>query len=942
MYTSVFKTANIILFCLLVTILQSCGNAATKAAHSRAREKEIRATVQHIQDYDSLAAYITRYEQKEDLVALAITYNVLGYNLRKNSEFAEALIAHNKALEYSIMSADTMEIMRSLNNLGTAYRRMGQLKDASIQHYKALEYCGQYSDQSSDEAVKNRVVSLNGISNIHLSMGDMKVAEKMLRMALEGETQLGSDLGRAINFANLGAVYESYGQMDSAWLYHRLSMECNRKAGSQLGISLCHNNFGGLYETAQMYDSALMEYGRAYELIHDSKDSWHAFKPAMSMARLYLRQGNHAMAHKYLMKSLALAEESHSYSLLSEVYQMLAEYEELDGEYENAIKHYKMWHEYNDSLHSSENMQQMHDSYMGYEKAQYTKQIEDIRIAYEEEVKLSRTLQYLSITVLIFALVLIVMFIYVLRTRRSNIRMLKRMNNMRTTFFTNITHEFRTPLTVILGLAERLRKPGASQQTNEQYISSIQRQGNSLLNLVNQLLDIASLESGVDNHEWCKMDIIIAIRGIIDGYTDYARLRKIDLTFTAKEEQLEIGVVPDYLEKIIRNLFSNAFKYTPEGGKVTVSAVCENGFVVLDITDTGCGFNVMDLPHVFEQFYQGSNNKAEATGTGVGLPYVKQMVEYMNGTVEARNSIDGGAELVLRLPLRQPADIEARYSVCTKGRLGNKVANEPLQTEKREVPENNTERYRVLVVEDNADVILYMKSLLQDYYEVHTAGNGYEALMYAEKLRPDLIITDLMMPEMSGEELCQRLRDSELLCHIPIVVVTARGEDEVRIRVREKGADAYMQKPFNADEMLVRVKKLIEQRRMLQSRNSETQDIGTDEDNKLSADDRAFITRLNELIENNMGSATFNVEVLAGKMHLSSSRLYRRIKSITGYSTQSYILRMRMERAKELLETSVYSVSEVAMQCGFEDAAYFTRVFHSFYGFTPSQIRKKE
>ena len=148
-----------------------------------------------------------------------------------------------------------------------------------------------------------------------------------------------------------------------------------------------------------------------------------------------------------------------------------------------------------------------------------------------------------------------------------------------------------------------------------------------------------------------------------------------------------------------------------------------------------------------------------------------------------------------------------------------------------------------------------------------------------------------------------------------------------------------MQKPFNADEMLVRVKKLIEQRRMLQSRNSETQDIGTDEDNKLSADDRAFITRLNELIENNMGSATFNVEVLAGKMHLSSSRLYRRIKSITGYSTQSYILRMRMERAKELLETSVYSVSEVAMQCGFEDAAYFSRCYKKNTGISPREKR---
>jgi tetratricopeptide (TPR) repeat protein len=196
-----------------------------------------------VQKSDSLDLYIEKYAQEENYYGLCLAYNALGRNHRNKAAYAEALAAHNKALEYAVMAVDTPEIVQAYNNLGTDYRRLGELKEASLHHYKALEHCEAYSDKSSYAAVKNRVVSLNGIGNIHLSMGDMKVAERAFRRALAGETLLGSDLGQAINYANLGAIFESYEQYDSAKVYYTLSMESNQKANSTLGISLCHDHF---------------------------------------------------------------------------------------------------------------------------------------------------------------------------------------------------------------------------------------------------------------------------------------------------------------------------------------------------------------------------------------------------------------------------------------------------------------------------------------------------------------------------------------------------------------------------------------------------------------------------------------------------------------------------------------------------------------------------
>lgn len=923
---------------ILLVAVCACRNGQENTGMSEVDKQAVKDIITRVQKSDSLNYYIEQYIEEENYYGLCLAYNALGRNYRNRAEYAEALIAHNKARDYAVMAVDTPEIVQAYNNLGTDYRRLGELKEASLHHYRALEYCEKYSDKSSYGAVKNRVVSLNGIGNIHLSMGDMKVAERAFRQALAGETQLGSDLGRAINFANLGAIFESYEQYDSAKVYYTHSMECNQKINSVLGISLCHDHFGRLHEIAEEYDSALVEYGKAYALMHGNHDTWHALKAAISIARVYMHQGDRNRAYPYLQEAVTMAEATQSYGYMAEACRMLATYEEQSGNHKAALEHYKRSVAYNDSVYNEENQQQLRDSYVGYEKEQNLQQVENIRSAYETEVRAKQQVILAAIAIGVCALIIIVLLWYVQHTRRINIRMLQRMERMRTTFFTNITHEFRTPLTVILGLSQQLQKEQMAHEEEQRYLASIEKQGDSLLGLVNQLLDLTRLASGVEHAEWVKGNIVEYVRHTIEGYADYAQLHKVKLTVHTQHEELALCFVPEYIDKIVRNLLSNALKYTPEGGYIVVDLITEGDKVVLQVTDSGRGIPTEDLPHVFELFYQGDNNK-DMVGTGVGLPFVKQMAEEMGGTVEARNTKNEGAQLRVKIPQQQPQSIATRSKAWT---LKDMLVKRGAEERKKEaaVVTAGEKRPVVLIAEDNNNIAEYIEILLGERYEVHTAHDGYEALLRAEELNPDLLITDIMMPEMDGYELCSQIRQSDFLCHIPLIIVSARGEDADRIRGFEEGADAYLQKPFNAEELMVLVEKLIEQRNMLKQRFEKILSHGADANDGLSKEDADFLIRLNRLVNDNMDSGMLCVEFLAERMRMSRSQLYRKIRTLTGYSTNSYILNIRMKRAKQMLLNSTDSVSDIAMRCGFDDTSYFTRIFRNTHGCTPTQIRK--
>lgn len=930
-------------FFLLGAILFSCHRSAQKTLSS-----EERATIDSIikanRSIDSLTVWLERYAKAENIAGMMLVRKELGRRYRDNSRFNEAIEVHQIGLQLALQLGDTLEAVQALNNIGTSYRRMGILDEASTYHYRALLLCEQYGDKSSFTAKKNRVVSLNGIGNIHLTLDNREAADSVFRVALAGEHELNSDLGQAINYANLGAIFEVRGMKDSALVYYQHSMKYNRAAKSTLGISLCHNHFGRLFEQEGKWEDALREYRNAYDLMIESSDSWHWLESCLALARVNVAKGDITLARIYLERAKKTAEEMSSWEHLSEVYRLNYLCYEKQGNCHRALDCYIKSRAFADSVRNEDNLNHVHNLRVNYEKERNFRELSLERENYRMEQRTKNLFLTGSFTILLITVVAIGFLWYALRMKSRNQRMLRRMEKVRSNFFTNVTHEFRTPLTVILGLSEQLQKRSiASDEETGSTLTTIIRQGRHLLGLVNQLLEVSKVRSEVGEPDWRSGDVVSYVRMIMENYQAYARQRQVDLHFMPSETVIEMDFVPEYFSKITRNLLSNSLKFTPKGGRVTVKMEKNSDYLVIRVADTGCGISPEDLPHIFKTFYQGENSRADI-GTGIGLALVRQMTECMDGTIRAESNEGKGTEITVTLPLKHGDSLWMKWLPGKKpdGNMTPLFAiNEDAELLETMPTAGDAALPSILIVEDNADISYYIGGLLKDNYRLLYARDGEEGLEKAKEYVPDLIITDLMMPEKNGYELCRDIRDSEILNHIPIIIITAKCGAGNRVQGLDVGADAYLEKPFDADELNVRIVRLLEQRRMLREKYSNALHEGKEQTVELCSADKNFLTRLNDVIYSMMGNHDLNSEMVADKMCMSLSQLNRKVKAITGFNSSGYILQMRLDKAKRLLTSTDTPIGDIALKCGFPEISYFSRIFKQTFRMTPSQYRKK-
>ena len=455
--------------------------------------------------------------------------------------------------------------------------------------------------------------------------------------------------------------------------------------------------------------------------------------------------------------------------------------------------------------------------------------------------------------------------------------------------------------------------------------------------MVNQLLDMAKVKSSVDISKWCHGDAAVYIGMTVDTYREFLTIKGIDLIFDSSKKSLFMDFVPEYFDKILRNLLSNAQKHTPEGGSITVSLHSDSSKMTFTVADTGVGISPDDLPHIFEEFYQGDRQHTEA-GTGIGLAFVSRMVDNMYGRITARNLPEGGAEFTVTIPLKQKFEVSGATAAIFHP-AGKRNATIAATRENDEQIDADTDKPSIIIIEDNADVRFYIGSLLNEQYIVRFACNGEEGIAKAKEFMPDLIVTDLMMPVMDGYDVCRAIRASEILNHIPIIVITAKATDEDRHIALEAGADAYLYKPFNAEELYIRVSKLLEQRRLLREKYSKAIIEGGHEEVDVSDENRIFMSQITSFIYEHIEDTTFNPDMVADKMCMSRTQLDRKISSITGHTISSFILQIRLERAKFFLQNENLPIAEIADKCGF-DANYFSRVFKQIYGVSPSKFKK--
>lgn len=941
-----------IFFCTVAfSSCNSCNTSTLAPYNDNISNKETDSVIRANKDSGALDSLVRYYDRTRNDYGYIAANKQLGKNYRIDGDFYKSISYHNAGMERAIQICDTLNIIDELNNIGTNYRRLGILDEASSYHYNALTLCQEYSDKESYRAKKNQVISLNGLGNIFLTIKNTESADSLFRMALAGEKELGSWLGQAINYANIGSIYETRGLIDSARIYYAHSMDCNKKADSDLGIALCHTHFGRLYEKERRWDKAIKEYSSAYDLMLANADKWHWLEACLSLANVLITKGEYSKGIEYIDKAKVVAEELESTEHLAQVYRLYSVYFNAKGDYKNALDNYKISQEYEDLILNESDKNFIYDQRIKFITQKKQSEIDNLQSNYDNERKVKRILAYL-ICLLLFSLVLVIVsFIYIIRIKEKNRKLLAKAEDARRAFFTNITHEFRTPLTVILGLSEKLSDGKIGEEESVEDIGKmITRQGNNLLMLINQLLDITKVKSAINDPDWYRGNIVSYTRMICDNCRQLAQMKHIELTFSSAQNEIVTDFVPDYLNKVIQNLLSNAFKFTDEYGKVKVELSQKEGILSIIVSDTGKGIDHEELSHIFDSFYQSKNSHNDL-GSGIGLCLVNMIVKSINGQISVTSRKNIGTTFNITIPLHENS-VENAKIFKEEDFILNNYQPRPIDTtlknkslpqgKKMDSDNENDKTPIILIIEDNTDIAYYIGSVLKDDYRLFYAVNGIEGLKMAEDLVPDIIISDLMMPEMDGYELCEKIRSSDLVNHIPIIIITAKSSEDDKIRSLEAGADAYLIKPFNSEELNIRVSNLLESRALLRRKYSRAIKEGNEECVPISDSDQKFLTQVIDITYNMMRKGGVNVTDLADKLNMSAKQLNRKIFAITGENTSTYIIRIRLSKAMKMLDTHQdMPIGDIAMECGFEDSAYFSRIFKKMLNITPSQYRRR-
>jgi len=530
-----------------------------------------------------------------------------------------------------------------------------------------------------------------------------------------------------------------------------------------------------------------------------------------------------------------------------------------------------------------------------------------------------------------------------LKLEQEHAKKLEEVDKMKSNFYSNISHEFRTPLMLILGPLEKLMSK-VKDEDGQKQAGLIKGNAKRLLTLINQLLDLSRLEAGKLKLNASPGNIAQFVKGLAMEFESIAERKDISLKVLIENDDVETYFDKEKMEKIITNLMSNALKFTPSGGRVTVklSETASNQVEII-VRDSGIGIPRSKLTKIFDRFYQvdGSHTR-EHEGTGIGLALTKELVELHKGQIYV-DSVEGHwTEVKLNFPLGREHLTDDEIMGEDDFKMHKIDVDEELINKDSEAEDSLTEnlidKTIVLVVEDNPDVREFIRDGLTEHYYIEEAANGEQGLRKAEKFIPDLILSDIMMPKMDGYEMTRQLKQNDKTSHIPIILLTAKSDKDSKLEGLGLGADDYLVKPFDTDELLARIKNLIETRRMLQEKfGAGAVVIQKQEKTKLSCIDEQFLNRIMLVIDEHITEEEFSIEEFGKDVGMSRSQMHRKLKALTGKSASVYLRTVRLAKAKQLIEEKKGTISEISYQVGFSSPAYFSRCFKEEFGHVPSE-----
>ncbi len=883
------------------------------------------------------------FDKINHLFFKAKTLNNIGNNLLIGGQYIESIDYYEKARFLYEQVGNKRDASDCVGNIGLAHEYLGNFASALDYYLQGLELA-----EASD--YKEGIgYSYDCIGNIHGKLNNLDKSIEYQRKAVAIFEGLDDEASAAPSYVNIGINYKKREQYDSALFFFDKAEDVFRKVGNFRGIAVTLQNIGSTHRLVGDQEKALSYFRRSNDvcLAH----GLNGILPSnyRYATEIFLDNAQLDSAQWYGHQGLELAEASRAKEVISEFHLLLSSIYEQWRRYDKALDHHRLHLAYQDTLFNETKSRQLQEL-----NIQYETQKKEQQIALQESMLNNKNLVQKFLIVIVLLLIAASAAIYLIHKRRQAVKRklleeqikyekrekerVKELEQLKSHFYANIAHEFRTPLTLILGPAQNIQDQPDNTMAVVKNTNVIKKAAQNLLNLINQLLDLSKLEDQKVSLNLVKADFIPFVRGLVMSFESLAIDKGIQLELHNDIDSMTAYVDHDRTDKIFYNLLSNAFKFTERGGKVTVNvtyeAACNEhpAYVKVTVRDSGIGIPEDQLPMIFDRFHQIKHSDDRyVEGTGIGLSLAKELVELHQGTITVDSQYRQGTTFVVRLPAAPEATASEEQLIPLVTDL---VAEQEFHDEIVPVLHENI----VLLIEDNHDVRAFIKDCLVGEYQVLEAKNGREGVAMAASHIPDLIISDVMMPEMDGHEVCKTLKDDSLTSHIPIVMLTAKAGLDSRLEGLEMGADDYLEKPFNRKELLARVKNLIHSRKLLQEKYASENKASNQPEIVLPPKENQFIKKVREIIDEHLDDSDFGVEDLCKEAGVSRTQLHRKIKALTDLSTTRFVRMHKLQKALVLLQDRQYNISEVSYMTGFSSPSYFTQCFSEEFGHAPSEV----
>ena len=911
----------------LLHSLESLGEDSLKV------QTYLRLTVEYNRiDHNIALNYVNKAQQLAKKLGLE---SGLAESIYRKGNVLRNINLYDQAMEHYLSALSIYEKLRNTREIIAVKTEMGRLAQLRSNNEVALEF---YLEALS---LTSQIGDKNGVARIHNYIGGIYKNQKQYRsalnhygLALAQVEEINFKPGISACLSNLGSVHLLLEEYEQAISYNERAFEIKKETGDKLGASRVLSNLANVYSKKRQHDKAEKLYRQAHLLAKEVNNRHEVAKTEFGLADNAFHRNDYeqciARANRIISELPYLNDDK----LALETHNLLAKAYGAKGEFEKALENAVLYNRLSDSMYNGKILTVTNELEAKYENEQKRKKIallaKDIDL---QSLKLSKRENERN-GIILFSLVLLVLAVLLynqFRIKQKANKKLRELDRLKSNFFANISHEFRTPLTLIKGPIEQLEQ-NHDETLSIENVKMIRRNTNRVLKMVNQLLDLSKMDEGNLKLEPTEGNVYKCLRAVAASFNSHAAQRNIDYKVQIPQTILWASFDRDKLENIVYNLLGNAFKFSEDGATIVFEVNFGQRGLFIQVSDSGKGIPQESLSFIFDRFYQvdGSNIR-EKEGTGIGLSLSKDLVELMDGTITVASEVGKGTFFTVLLQLQEiktGAD-EALQTVKIEKATVLKTPYLLSKADIREVP-------RVLLVEDNSDMRHFIHELLIKSYKVEEAIHGVAGLKMAIDNPPDLIITDLMMPKMDGITLCKKLKEDVQTSHVPIIMLTAKAGMENKLEGLETGADDYLTKPFDGEELLVRAKNLIVQRQRLRDLFTNKEVQVDPKKVTVNSVDQIFLEKVLELLEANFSESDFGVPQMQKSLAMSKTQLHRKLKALTSEAPGELLRNFRLKRAAQLLSQKADSVTQIAYKVGFNNLSYFAKCFKELYGVAPS------